>query len=215
VTFKKGFVPTQSRTRAVTRVSPKKSSLSKRSVSPDISWRNEGQPITSIAPVNSSIPAPISTTDYAHAMKLLDSLSDEDDNPTYDEWYTMSADQYIPLESESPAIDDSDSDSDNERRMSYEKWSITDGEMFLSCGNYTVCQIFVFGIEYHYCYQNITKEVTWDLPAELRKDYSRWFLVLPKTKRKRFRLHSPPAPLKRVPKTAQVNFHPWVNNSYC
>jgi hypothetical protein len=81
-------------------------------------------------------------------------------------------------------------DCDFERRRSYMKRQVTDGEVMLKIMTYDVCQIFVNGIEYHYIFDGNSS--SWDLPCEL--DWIRsWFLRIPKSRRRRF--PEPPTPI--------------------
>ena len=82
-------------------------------------------------------------------------------------------------------------DTDFDRRRAYLKRSMTDGEVMLEVGDFRICQIFCFGIEYHYiCHQG---ETAWDLPPELEQECASWFLSMPPSRRRR--LPVPPTPL--------------------
>lgn len=85
------------------------------------------------------------------------------------------------------------SDEDFERRRKYLKRSVTDGEVMMEVDTYKVCQIFVYGIEYHYVYDERRGSTSWDYPGDLAESLSEWFLVIPKSRRRK--LPEPPVPL--------------------
>lgn len=96
-------------------------------------------------------------------------------------------------------------DKDFQRRRSYIKSQITDGEIMARIDGWDVCLIFVFGIEYHYC---VKDQITqWDIPRPLVKKCQDWFLQLPKRKQRILGLDAPPLPLETTPKV-QPTFQP-------
>ena len=89
-------------------------------------------------------------------------------------------------------------DVDFERRRMYVKKQVTEGEVMMKMSTYDVCQIFVHGIEYHYVCDGGT--TSWDLPQELVDSISDWYLVMPKSRRKKlFPSVDPPLPLPHEP----------------
>ena len=84
-------------------------------------------------------------------------------------------------------------DADFERRRAYLKRSVTDGEVMMEIGDFRVCQIFVFGIEYHYVSHKKSGVTAWDLPCELEEECSSWFLPIPQSRRRK--MTTPPTPL--------------------
>lgn len=91
-------------------------------------------------------------------------------------------------------------DEDFERRRSYVKKQVTDGEVMMKIATYEICQIFVHGIEYHYVFDG--RETSWDIPKEL-ESISNWFLKIPKSRRRRAP-DTPPVPLEHVPDNSPV-----------
>ena len=83
---------------------------------------------------------------------------------------------------------------DEARRESYVKLQVTDGEVMLERNETKFCLIFVHGIEYHYVVCG-SEAPSWDLPEEFIK--ADWFLKFPKSKQKKFNLHTPPMPLTK------------------
>ena len=96
------------------------------------------------------------------------------------------------IETESTEV----SDSDHERRRNYLKKQITDGEVMIALcgGRFQICQIYVYGIEYHYVHE-LGKGPTWELPPEIKDACRSWFLALPKIKQRKFFIETPPDPL--------------------
>ncbi len=199
--------------------------------SPLLSWRrlDEVAQRDCVAPLETPSRTTVRDDDHISTMKLIDSLSDDDDSldgRKFDQtWYDShdiynSERSYLmepPIDNIAEDNDESvnEKDSDDERRRSYEKWSVTDGEMFLIIGSIIVCQIFVFGIEYHYCFSSESSDTYWDLPDELKPSCRNWYLSLPKSKRKRFGLHKPPIPLQRLSKANHgITFLPLVKGYY-
>jgi hypothetical protein len=87
-------------------------------------------------------------------------------------------------------------DTDFERRRNYIKKQVTDGEVMMEFfSTYRVCQIFVYGIEYHYIYDG--NKTSWDLPDNL-SHISDWFLKIPESRKRKFG-SDPPIPLRHEP----------------
>lgn len=103
-------------------------------------------------------------------------------------------------------------DLDYERRRAYLKRQITDGEIMTEIGGWRFCLLFVHGIEYHYCVKDGVCQ--WELPPseDIANKCKDWYLVLPKSKRNKYGLEVPPAPLEPVgadhdPLFAPVVYH--------
>lgn len=104
-------------------------------------------------------------------------------------------------------------DSDHLRRRKYMKHQITDGEVMMTIQEkFQICQVFVFGIEYHYVHVT-GKGSVWELPEEIKSACINWFLALPKAKQKKFCIGPPPDPLchkkhlHSQPTFAPLGFH--------
>lgn len=104
-------------------------------------------------------------------------------------------------------------DSDHLRRRQYMKHQITDGEVMMTVRErFQICQVFVFGIEYHYVHVP-GKGSVWELPEEIKSACINWFLALPKAKQKKFCIGPPPDPLCHMkhlhsqPTFAPLGFH--------
>ena len=167
----------------------------KRSVSPRC-WRS--QPIA-----QSSLPAPpptpvdFKTDNYLSNLLTLQKLEFNEtpfsEECIGDEIATFSIEErhHTPI----PPIDE-----DFERRMSYSRNSITEGEVLLTVGDYCIYQFFAFGIEYHACILQSEKKVMWELPEELKGICDDWFLPCSRQRRKKLGIDKGPQvmPLKCV-----------------
>ena len=102
---------------------------------------------------------------------------------------------FTPFIEEHCLLEEPVSDMDHERRRKYIKKQVTDGEVMLTVREkFHICQIFVFGIEYHYVY--VPGELcAWELPAEIKTACGQWYLSLPRAKQKKYMMEKPPDPL--------------------
>lgn len=202
--------PRRSRDRPVREYPRRKENSVSRPKSPELSWRRAHHETKTIT----TPPVAADVSEYASTLKLIEALSDDESvlSPShYESGWLPDDHQEEEVSSCQVAVF---KDHDDDRRRAYEKWSVTDGEMFLQLGDCAICLIFVFGIEYHYCYTN-GNTTQWDLPEDLRGKCDGWFLLFPKTKRKRFNLHTPPIPLSRTTRQTNIVFHPTMTQRYC
>ena len=150
----------------------------------DARWRQtEGPPAPPPSPASIS-----GSDDYVANLRFLQSLDvyreeqvyvDNNDAPA--EVIAVKTTKSVPLK-----------DEDHERRSSYCKNSITNGEVMIEIGEYSICQFFINGIEYHYCVSLRNKAKFWNLPEEIREECSQWYLECPRHKRKKSGLIEPP-----------------------
>lgn len=83
-------------------------------------------------------------------------------------------------------------DKDSIRRRSYIRKQVTDGEVMMQIDEWSICLIFVNGIEYHYVKNG--DETFWDIPDCLHAKCKSWYLTLPKHKQRK--LKYPPKPIE-------------------
>ena len=162
-------------------------------------------------PTPGSPKAPPSSPNYVASARALESIDLYGLDPSFDQ-YIDYGEYYVDevegkVDEEVPVVPTGDPD--HERRSRYLKRQVTEGEAMLDIGGYRICLIFIYGIEYHYCV-NGDGSRTWDLPDDLKKRCQPWFLVLPKSKRKRMGLDVPPAPVahEEVPAAGAPKFRP-------
>ena len=129
------------------------------------------------------------------------------ENMLYDRWDNYAADTEETLSQDNVKFE---KDLDYERRRAYLKRQITDGEIMAEIDGWRLCLLFVHGIEYHYCVKDGVCQ--WELPPreDIANKCKDWYLVLPKSKRKKYGLEVPPAPLEPDEADHDPSFAPVV-----
>jgi hypothetical protein len=155
-------------------------------------------------------PSPISQThgdDYLANLRFLQTLEihreDQGFSEPVDQVEIISISQQQPRVSPEP-------DPDHERRSTYCKNSVTDGEVMIEIRGYSICQFFIHGIEYHFCLSKAGEDRFWHPPDEIKEDCRLWYLQCPRHIRKKFGLKDPPGIIRHLEITDNPHFNPHV-----
>jgi hypothetical protein len=151
-------------------------------------------------------PSPMSQghdDDYLTNLRFLQSLEIHREDQIYSQPLQSEEGSMGKLANVPPEVD-----RDHERRSGYCKNSITDGEVMIEVGAYSICQFFVYGIEYHFCVASESR--LWSVPDDIKGECGLWYLQCPRHIRKKFGLKDPPAVIGHPGTRDNPHFEPHV-----